>query len=366
MSVKRELTATDRASTNPPLAPALPRVRPTIRAVAARAEVAISTVSRVVNGGSTSAAARQRVVQAIRELGYTPSVAAQSLVGRRTGCIGLVVNSTQSPWFTQILLGVEEALAPSRKSVVLASLMLSGQYDPAPVYAWIKEHRVDGLIFVRTSARDNALLEAAQEAGIDSVLIAPDLEHTSAFAVSSDNFHAGRLAATHLADRGHHDIGFGGGPRTSMDTRQRLSGARELLLARNGVINRHCEWYGNSYGSEAGRQHARSFLSMPREQRPSAMILGNDSMALAFMRELLIAGLSVPKDVSVVGFDGTPDGEQFWPSLTTVRQPTREMAAHACTRLLAGVDGELTEAVEQPDYRVELIIRESTAHKTDA
>src|SRR5262245_42266641 len=120
--------------------------KPTIRAVAERAEVAISTVSRVVNGGRVSAGVKRRVQRVIDELGYSPSVAAQSLVHRRTGCIGLAVNSTQSPWFTQILGGIEQALSPSKKSVLLASMMLEGSYDPAAVLGWVMEGRVDGLI----------------------------------------------------------------------------------------------------------------------------------------------------------------------------------------------------------------------------
>ena len=345
-----------------------PRARATIRAVAERADVAISTVSRVVNGGSTSAAARQRVVAAIRELGYTPSIAAQSLVSRRTGCVGLVVNSSQSTWFSQILLAIEEALAPSRKSVVLASMMLSGEYDPTPVSAWLNERRVDGLIFVRHSARDEFLLDAAQEAGIPAVFIAPDLppealEWCSSFTVRSDNLHAGRLAAQHLLDYGHERIGFAGGPETSVDTRLRLKGAHEGLAERAAMLDPACTWYGEHFGIEAGRKHAHAFLALPPERRPSAMILGNDSMALAFMRELLSAGLKVPSEVSVIGFDGTPDGERFWPSLTTVVQPTRDMAAEACRRLLAVLaDAANTDSTQQ-QYPVELVVRESTARR---
>ena len=92
----------------------LPRGRPTIKVVAERAQVAISTVSHVLNGGVASDAARTRVQLAVRELGYAPSIAAQSLVTRRSGCVGLAVNSSQSPWFSQILAGLEESLAPSR------------------------------------------------------------------------------------------------------------------------------------------------------------------------------------------------------------------------------------------------------------
>src|SRR5262245_12166751 len=201
--------------------------KPTIRAVAELADVAISTVSRVVNGGRASEVIRRRVQRAIDELGYTPSIAAQSLVLRRTGCIGLAVNRSTSPWFSQILSGIEQALAPSRKSVLLASMMLRGNYDPAAVFAWIAEGRVDGLILVRYSRRDRPLIEAAQRARLPLVLIAPDVAAPADFTVRCNNFEAGGLVAQHLVQLGHRRVAFAGGPKESFDTRQRLEGLRE-------------------------------------------------------------------------------------------------------------------------------------------
>src|SRR5690606_12839416 len=130
--------------------------------------------SRVLNGGSVSELIKSRVEQAIRELGYAPSVAAQSLVSRRTGCIGLAVNSTEGPWFSQVIAGVEEALAPTRHSLLLGSMRLDGKYDPAAVSAWIKEGRVDGIIFVRYARRHKPLFMEAARAGLPVALLAPD------------------------------------------------------------------------------------------------------------------------------------------------------------------------------------------------
>ncbi len=344
---------------------ASPPPRPTIRAVAERADVAISTVSRVINGGRVSDAVRRRVSKAIQELDYTPSIAAQSLVGRRTGCIGLVVNSTQSPWFTQILLGVEEALAPSRKSVVIGSLMLSGEYDSSTVSAWIQERRVDGLVVVRHSLRDQALLDAAHQAQLPVVLIAPDLTAPCSFAVRSNNLQAGRLAAHHLAELGHRRLAFAGGPRESIDTRMRLAGAQEALTEFGAQLPEDHIWYGRDYAPQAGIAFARRFTQLPAEQRPTGVILGNDSIAIGFMRELLVSGYQLPQQVSVVGFDGTPDGERFWPALTTVRQRTREMAAHACRALLQTLASPDTPIATATEYPVELVVRESTLQLSD-
>lgn len=334
--------------------------KPTIRAVAELAQVAISTVSRVLNGGPVSAAVQARVNQAIAELGYTPSLAAQSLVGRKSNTVGLVTDSTESRWFSQVLLGIEGTLTPSRKSLVLASLMLSGKYDASQVRAWINEKRVDGLIFVRSSVEDVELLREAHMSSIPIVLIGPDVDEPATFTVRGNNLDAGRLAAEHLVDLGHRRIGFGGGPQSSLDTRMRLTGVSERLTESDCGLDPALIWNGLQYSTQAGAQHAQRFLALGPSRRPTAMILGSDAMALGFMRAVLSAGLKVPDDVSVVGFDGLPDGEVFWPSLTTVRQPTQQMAAHACEVLLSSLNGQKEPSEPSVEYPMELVVREST------
>jgi DNA-binding LacI/PurR family transcriptional regulator len=335
-------------------------MKPTIHAVAERANVAISTVSRVVNGGKVSQVVRRRVQRVIDELGYTPSIAAQSLVRRRTGCIGLAVNSSQSPWFTQILAGIEEALAPSKKSVLLASMMLKGDYDPGAVLAWITESRVDGLVLVRYSRRDRPLLDAANKAAIPVVLIAPDLSAPSDFTVRCNNVNAGWLVGQHLASLGHRHVAFAGGPRESLDTRQRLEGLQDSLSAQGITLAPDQIWFGAGYTRTAAAGFAEDFLALATDDRPTAVVLGNDPMALAFMRTVLKHGVRVPEDVSIVGFDGTPDGEQCWPGLTTVVQPTRLMAKEACEALLERVEKRQLDRITSSEFEVELLVREST------
>jgi DNA-binding LacI/PurR family transcriptional regulator len=344
-------------------APRVERIatKPTIRAVAEKADVAISTVSRVVNGGRVSAGVKRRVQRVIDELGYSPSIAAQSLARRRTSCIGLAVNSTQSPWFSQILAGVETALSPSKKSVLLASMMLEGRYDPGAVLGWVVEGRVDGLIMVRYGRRDRPLLEAANKAGVPVVLIAPDLSAPTDFAVRCDNVNAGWLVAQHLVELGHRRIAFAGGPKESVDSRQRLQGLEDGMLEHGIALPSERVWFGPSYSRDAGVRYAGSFLALSAAERPTAVVLGNDPMAIGFMRTLLQHGVKIPGEVSVVGFDGTPDGEQIWPGLTTVIQPTRRMAIAACEALLDSVERRVPDRSTTVEFPVELLVRESTA-----
>lgn len=335
--------------------------KPTINAVAERAQVAISTVSRVLNGGAASEAMRERVERAIRELGYSPSVAAQSLVSRRTGCLGLAVNSTEGPWFSQVISGVEEAIAPSRYSLLLASMRLHDTYDPGAVAAWIQERRVDGLIFVRYSERQRAIFSAATRAGLPVVLIAPDADTRADYIARSDNVEAGWLVAEHLAKLGHRKVAFAGGPESSYDTQCRLQGLQRGL-ADFGVEPGTTEiWFGPSYYSDSGAAFAERFVQLHASERPTAVVLGSDLMALGFLGAMMRHSIHVPRDVSVVGFDGIPEGALLWPRLTTVVQSTRAMAASTCRALLERLQNPTQTQLAVEQFPVELLARDSTA-----
>lgn len=304
---------------------------------------------------------RERVERAIRELGYAPSAAAQSLGSRRTGCLGLAVNSTEGPWFSQVISGVEEAIAASRYSLLLASMRLHKSYDPAAVAAWIQERRVDGLIFVRYSERQKALLSAAARAGMPVVLLAPDSEPSADYIARSDNVEAGWMVAEHLAKLGHRNIAFAGGPEISHDTECRLKGLQQGLIE-HGVESGCSEvWFGPSYYAESGVAFAERFVNVPEPERPTAVVLGSDAMALGFMGAMMRHSINVPRQVSVVGFDGIPEGELLWPTLTTVVQLTRAMAASTCRALLERLQNPAETQLAVEHFPVQLCVRESTA-----
>lgn len=334
--------------------------KPTIRVVAERARVAVSTVSRVLNGGYASAAAKGRVQLAIRELGYAPSITAQSLVTGRAGCIGVVSYTSQTTWFSQILAGVEEQLADSRQSVLLASLMLNGRYDSSTVAAWIQEGRVDGLIFIRYTRREHGLFTAAVAAGLPVVLIGPDIKAPASSIVRCNNIEAGRMVAEHLISLGHRKLAFAGGPRESIDTRDRHRGLQQVLAEHRIELPEKRVWFSPSYQPESGAEYAQAFLALPPKARPTGVVMGNDAMALGFMRTVLQQGVRVPQDVSVVGFDGIPEGGRYWPGLTTVLQPANRMGASACRALLECMANPELERTADVQYGVELIVREST------
>ncbi len=332
---------------------------PTIRTVAKQAGVAVSTVSRVINGGSASDATRQKVNQAIAELGFTPSLAAQGLANRRASAVGLVVNSTRGSWFSELIAGVEEALAGSRESVLIASLRLTGQYNQSVVVDWIRERRVDGLLFVRYSLREAPLVKAAAKAQIPVALIAPDSDARVQVTVASQNVEAGRLIGRHAVELGHERVAFISGPAGSRDSEDRLRGLSEVLAQAKTPLNPEAVTGGDSYYSETGALYAQAYCEVDQAIRPTLVIGANDAIALGFSKAVLQKGLRIPEDVSVAGFDNSPEAELFWPGLTSVAQPSREMAAGACKALLSHIDQSGEQPPENLAYPVNLIQRES-------
>ena len=330
--------------------------KPTIATVAAQAGVAVSTVSRYLNGHYVSAPVQARLSEVIASLGYSRSWTARNLSLGRRGCIGVIVDSSADPWFVQLLTGIEEELASRDTGLMLASLELRGQYDPSLVFAWIRDRRVDGLIIAKSQRRERALLKAAAEAQLPTVIIAPDEISTDVNVVRCNNIAAGAAVAAHLAALGHRRIGFAGGPEHSIDSKHRLRGLRDELLRRGIAMDPKHIYVTGSYTSEAGGEFAQRFFETPVDI--TALVLANDALAFGFMRVALQHGVRMPQDLSIVGFDGLPHGALFCPALTSVSQPMRDMGRIACSRLFEAIDDP--GRVETTEFPMALIEREST------
>ncbi len=333
----------------------MPKKKPTIATVAAEAGVAVSTVSRYLNGHYVSRSVRARLAEVIERLGYSRSWTARNLSLGRKGCIGVAVDSTEDPWFTQMLTGVEEELATRDASLMLASLELRGNYDARIVQDWIRGRRIDGLIIPKSSSRERVLLDAAVDAQVPTVLVSPHEIVRTVAVIRGDNLTAGRTVASHLASLGHTAVGYAGGPRYSIDSQHRLRGLREELLRRGVRLDPRATGTCGSYEAEAGSRFAQRLLERPLEV--TAMVFANDALALGFLRIAQQRGVRTPQDLSVVGFDNIAAGALAWPGLTTVAQPMREMGRDACRYLFEAPPQRKPPNVEYP---MELIIREST------
>ncbi len=337
---------------------------PTITEVAEAAGVAVSTVSRVLNGGSASSAAQEKVARAVERLGFRPSLAARNLKLGRTGIVGIAGASTRAPWFGCLLEGMQSVLTQQSASLAICSLEREGAFDPAPVRAWIENRRIDSLVFVRPGRRERPLISAAWKAGIPVVCAVPDAPVKRGLVILGENRQGGRLAAEHLLSLGHERIAFFGGPSDSIDSHDRLTGLRERCAEDGIAIEDEFVCFGESYDVSAGQLLAKEWIQMVEDHpasRRTAAVLGNDGLALGFMRTIHSHGLRIPDDVSVVGFDGIPEGEFSFPALTTIAQPIEAMGAEIAAHVLRPLDDIRAEGRIARHYAPELIVRESSA-----
>jgi DNA-binding LacI/PurR family transcriptional regulator len=314
----------------------------------------------VLNGGYASPDVKARVARVIAELGYSPSPTARNLKMGRTGILGVVAEMSQGAWFTELLSGVQEGLAHRDYGVILGSVAPGGCYEPQIIERWIVERRVDGLIFARPGKREAPLVDAALKAGLPLAYVSPEQTFAQGYVVSVHNYHAGELAAQHLSDLGHKRVGFIATHGASLTVEARFKGFVAGLHSRGMSFDRSHHFVVDAPSDEAGALHARRWLELPRGSAPSGIVAADDSIALGFMRSVQQAGLSVPEDVSIVGFEGLPETTLCWPGLTTVAQPTREMGKDACQRVLELIDDE-PPAIDGSTYEMELISRESSA-----
>ena len=328
--------------------------KPTIATVAAEAGVAVSTVSRYLNGHYVSGPVRERLSGVIAALGYARSETARNLSLGRRGAIGVVVDWSHDPWFVQLLTGIEEELGARSTGLMLGSLELRGRYDPAIALGWIRERRVDGLILAKPQRRERPLIRACVEADLPVVTIAPDEIVSRAHVVRCDNVTAGATVADYLYGLGHRRVAFAGGPDHSVDSRHRLQGLREGLAARGAPLRPEWVFSCGSWDVPAGSVFAERFLAALPDV--TALVLANDALCFGFLRVAHQRGLRVPGDVSVVGFDGLPQGEFLYRALTTMRQPMREMGRMACMRLFEGP----ADAPVRTELAMELLVRETT------
>jgi len=325
--------------------------------VAKSAGVSLSTVSYVLNdSGPVAADRRARVLEAVRALGYLPNESARNLKRRSVATVGLVIPDLVNQYFAMIAEGVEQAAAEKDVLVVFCTPEASGDGE-----SWnsrlLRSQRLDGLIYLSGANTPMESLFDLTRVG-PVVLVDEKLQGFSLPCVVSQNRRGARELTAHLLSLGHQRIAILGGPPELWTAEQRLSGYREAIAAAGLDPDAVPLFYGD-YQMASGERLAAQALDCPAEERPTALICANDQMAIGALSHCRQAGLRVPEDVSVVGFDDLPIASLLTPSLTTVRQPARELGMEAVRLLLGLVDG--IELSSPPPAPVTLKIRESTA-----
>ncbi len=331
----------------------------TIRDVARRAGVGVATVSRVLNGtGYVKAETRERVLAAAAELGYVPSQLARGLVRRLSGTVGLVVPDITNPFFPLITRGVEDAASEAEYTVFLCNSDNDPALEANDVQK-LRERRVDGVIFVGTTER-RELVDRLLADGIPVVVMDRQLDHTEVDTVLVDNLAGARAACRHLIELGHRRIAHAAGHQSTRTGQDRCQGYRVALEEAGLAYDPACVVWGD-FTYESGYRAGQVLLG--RSPRPTAVFAGNDLIALGVIRAAEEAGLAVPDDLSVVGFDDIQMAALVRPGLTTVRQPAREMGRMAMVMLLERIRGEAAGPGRRQVYRPELIVRGTTRRR---
>ena len=326
-----------------------------IKDIAQMAQVSHSTVSRALHhsplvNGETG----DRIRQIARRVGYRPSAAARSLVTKKTWMIGVVVTTIADPFVAELVSGIEETANEHGYSVFLANSNADPERELRVVHSF-HERLVDGILV--TASRVGALyLPRLTELKAPIVLI--NNQHPGEFAhsVVIDNVTASRAATAHLIQLGHRRIAYIGDRCGFQSDTERFTGYRQALDLAGLAFWPELVVHGAGH-AESGGPALETLLSLA--QPPTAVFCYNDMTALGALRTLHARGLSVPDDISLVGFDDLFIASYTQPLLTTVRQPRQQMGRMAMEMLLKLCAGQ--EATSSVKVSGELIVRESTA-----
>lgn len=306
---------------------------PTIREVASRAGVSPTTVSHVINNTRfVSADARQRVLDAMAELNYRPNVLARSLRRGETRTLGLILPDSANPFFAEIARAIEDAAFSTGYSVILGNS--ENELTKEQVYVDVLVNKqVDGLIFVATGDHSPSLEQLVGD-GLPVVVVDRRLSDLEVDTVLTDNLQGGLTATRHLIGLGHRQIACITGPSNLTPSAERVIGYRRALEEQQLPVDENLIRKGD-FNPHSGYCAASELLNC--RPRLSAIFVCNDMMAIGALRALSEAGLRVPQDCSLVGYDDIELASYITPPLTTVRQDKAALAEAAVQLLLERV-----------------------------
>ncbi|GGR53366.1 LacI family DNA-binding transcriptional regulator [Streptomyces roseolus] len=329
--------------------------RPTLAVIAAEAGVSQATVSKVINGRSDVApSTRERIEGLLQAHNYLPP--GRQGRGRGSGLVDLIIGGLDSAWAVEILRGVEAECA--RRSVAtVVSLVPPGEASPSGWTALPALHRSDGVILVTASVTPSQRAQV-ERTGAALVVIDPiDLPGNGVPSVGATNWAGGLAATEHLLELGHRRIAAIGGRKEMLCSQARIDGYRSALERAGVEVDRALIRFGD-FQHEGGFRCAQELLALP--EPPTAVFAGSDQQAMGVYEAARQGGLSIPRDLSVIGFDDLPMCDWLSPPLTTVRQPLEEMGRVAARTLFQLMDGQPLVSPRM-ELSTELRVRLSTA-----
>ncbi len=332
----------------------------TISDVARHAGVSPATVSRVLNGGYPVATqTRSQVERVVHELGYVRNAHAQALRGTSTGVVGVIIHDVADPYFAEIVAGIQEVAAANRRLVVLCNSLR----DPEGELAYLellRAQRVTAVILAGGAIENAAYLRALQRQarGLRQqgtrIVMCGRYSSVTTDVVVPDNRGGAERITRHLLERGHRQIAEIMGPANFSTTEERSAGHRKAL-ADAGVDRDPALVAHGGFTRDGGYEAACAILDSGADV--TAIFAANDLMAVGALAAIREAGLRVPDDVSVVGFDDIPTVRDVVPGLTTIRVPMREMGRRSMQVTL----GTARRGSRQETLPVELVERDSVA-----
>jgi len=326
----------------------------TIYDVARESGVSYSTVSRVLNGFEhVKDSTREKVLSAAEKLGYVANMQARSLAGGRTNTIGILVPVIDNSYITEIIAGIDNELTRENYNLMLFTTHRHVGKEEQYVNT-ITSGMSDGLLLVVPLGTE-VYLEALRERNFPYVLVDQHDHNDHSSEVMSTNWQGAYEATEYLIHLGHRSIGFISGLAQLQSTHERLAGYRSALQSNGIPVIEENIVAGDYWESEA--YHAAKKL-LARDPRPTAIFASNDLTAFGAMDAVREAGLSVPEDISILGFDDIPQASFSYPKLTTVRQPLDQMGRVAVKLLM--------EQLTQPDNTPKRITLATTLIKRDS
>ncbi len=328
---------------------------PNIREVSKYANVSVATVSRVINGSKwVSEDTRQKVIQAMKELGYQPNSFAKALATNRSDTLGMVISDLSGPFFGDMMRSAEDEVRKYGKHLIITSGHDTIESETDAI-GFLMQRRVDALLLHIDVIPDESVIRLCDENDLPIILInrlVPELEDVC---ISLDNDMGGYLATQHLIELDHREIACITGPLYKADARARLSGYRRAI-EKAGLV------YDERLVIESDYEEEGGCMSIERLRRRNvsftAVVCQNDLMAIGAMNALKSHGLLIPKDISVVGYDDVVMARYTEPALTTVNIPVAQFGQQAADLALSKLGEKKVKVTRR--FQPELIIRAST------
>ena len=326
----------------------------TIKEVAREAGVSVATVSRALNEtGPVRAETRRRIREVADRLRYVPHGAARSLITNRTSTVGVLLPDLYGEFFSEVIRGIDQTARRHGYHLLVSS----SHSDRAEVEAAFRamRGRVDGLI-IMTPEIDSETLEANLSATVPVVLLNCHVDGESNDSITIDNYGGAYAMVRHLIGLGHRRIALIRGAARNQDASERLRGYRDAMAVLGGAWTPDLELPGD-FTEESGHEAVEHLLSL--SPRPTALFAANDSMAIGALSALAAAGLQVPDDIALTGFDDIPIARFTTPPLTSVHVPITDLGSRGMRSLLEALEVGNRHLRRHETMQTRLVIRTS-------